>query len=141
MGMYVAESKYTVNASIANNTNHYLKNEHCSWSPCNTNSISFYCYSNMTGTVITMNYPKKTVRYYDSWSGFHRYREVDPWQRQYQPIHSGLHMSVLQDDISDVAVGTYICEERISHYSSQSQIMAFGVYRYDSKEYISLGIC
>lgn len=86
----------------------------------------------MTDIDVVMNYPKKlsSNRYYDYRIGAYRYREIDPWQIQYQPNNdsiSGLYMSVVQSRSNDVAVGTYSCEVRSDN--SLTQIMAFGIYR------------
>lgn len=87
----------------------------------------------MTDVDVVMNYPKRlsSNRYYDYRIGAYRYREIDPWQIQYQPSNdsiSGLYMSVVQSRSNDVAVGTYSCEVR-SDNNSLTQIMAFGIYR------------
>lgn len=127
MGIYVEESKYNVNSSIANNTNLYLKTGYCE-EPCR--SISLSCYSNMTDTVIAMNYPRLSTRYYDSRSGTYKFREVDPWQKLNQSSDSGLYMSVHRNNIYEIAMGTYFCEERSNtSLLEPSQKLAFGVYR------------
>lgn len=86
----------------------------------------------MTDIDIVMNYPKRlsSNRYYDYRIGAYRYREIDPWQIQYQPNNesiSGLYMSVVRSSSNDIAVGTYSCEVRSDN--SLTQIMAFGIYR------------
>lgn len=128
IGIYVEESEYTINSSITNNTNLYLKRVYCG--QCKI--ISFYCYSNTTDIGVVMNYPKRlsSRRYYDYRIGAYRYREIDPWQIQYQPNNESLYMSVVRSSSNDIAVGTYSCEERSDNsLFLQTQIMSFGIYR------------
>lgn len=95
----------------------------------------------MTDIGVVMNYPKWSSYYYDYRIGTYRYREIDPWQMQYQPNNEGLYMSVVQSSSSDIAEGTYSCEERSNNsLFLQTQIMSFGIYR-DIDGKLTLRLC
>ena len=123
MGIYIEGSQHITNTSIANNTNIYPR-EHCEGTCL---ALSFCCYSNMTETLITMHYPRRSMRVISPDRSY-VYREVDPWMKQNLTSSSGLCFSVEVTNLQSIGSGTYSCEAASNNSTFRPQLMNIGVY-------------
>ena len=122
VGIYVEESEYIVNSTVANNTHIYRGN--CGY---RCTPISFSCFTNKTDGLVAIHYP--VMRRFDS-------RVIDPWQKVDLASQTGLNMSVYRTGSNnDIVFGTYSCVVSDQHSNESQQIMAVGVYHESRKNY------
>ena len=140
MGVFVRESEQFTNTSVANNTHFHPHNQYCSNPHCRASSLSFCCVSNISDSVVLIEYPTRAEETYsDSDNANIQYQiSFDTWQRErLGSLNSGLCLSVGWSGYSQIIRGTYTCEA-VNTGLTEPQILNIGVFSIYGKKTNSL---